>query len=73
MALFLIFSSISNIVFAGSKVKDKLLTLYHKGKVEASWIFPLSVGIKTRDLERQIRSNPAQYKKVADWIGEDEW
>lgn len=56
----------------GLEIKEKLLKLYHKGKVEASWIFPMSKVIKTKELEKEIRSNPDSYKKVADWIDE-EW
>ena len=57
----------------GLKVKERLLNLYYNGKVERSWIFPMSKVIKTKELENDIRNNPASYKKVADWIGEEEW
>ena len=57
----------------GLEIKEKLLTLYHKGKVDASWIFPMSMAINTKALEKEIRSNPDKYQKVADWIGEEEW
>ena len=57
----------------GLEVKEKLLNLYTKGKVEASWIYPMSKAIKTKDLEKEIRNNPLSYKKVANWIGEEEW
>lgn len=57
----------------GAEIKDKLLNMYMKGKVDASWIFPMSKMIKTKELETEIRSNPKSYKKVARWIGEKDW
>ena len=57
----------------GLQTKEKLLNLYHKGKVDAAWIFPMSKAIKTKELENEIRNNPKSYKKVAEWIDEENW
>lgn len=57
----------------GDKIKTKLLNLYHKDRVSAAWIFPMSKAIKTKDLEKEIRSDHKKYAKVAEWIDDNNW
>ena len=55
----------------GYELKTKLLDLYHKGKAQASWIFPMDKAINIKSLEKEFRKNPVSYNRVKEYFGED--
>lgn len=57
----------------GARIKSKALELCCDGRVDAMWVFPMEKKISTKKLAETIRNNPKNHKRVAEWLGEENW